>query len=251
MPDKELENSTTDKAPALELPVLPIYKERRMAGQAANGAGNSSYKIKNSYCGILRLSPNSSATLIENNNFTTEEDSVSYINYRDNIEGLIDKQFIRVSSSDGVMLDMRISANAIEYTNLYINGATVTESGIVCYMNDDDVFQLGNLILPTTYNSKPTSSPKPDKIYEPLTRENLKDGYILVNTAEDGQEPNFEFLNGIELIRSFVNDSMNELRSLPTGSIHWMPVSIKQYEELLNRKEQDHRCKQCHVYSFL
>lgn len=232
MPNNELEDSITN-----EVAVLPIYKERRMTGRQDNGAGISSYKIKNSYCGILRLSPNSSATLIENNNFTTEEDSVSYINYRDNIEDLIDKQFIRVSSSDGVMLDMRISTNAIEYTNLYINGAVSTESGIVCYMNDDDVFQIGNLTLPTTYNSKPTSSPKPNKIYEPLTRENLKDGYILVNTAEDGQTPNFEFLNGIELIRSFVNDSMNELRSLPTGSIHWMPVSIKQYEELLNRKD--------------
>lgn len=230
-------NSESEALNEIESAVLPVYKERRISELDSSKTACSSYKIKNSYCGILRLSPNSSSTLIENNNFASADGSTTYINYRDNIKDLIDKQFIRVSSSDGVMLDMRITNNAIEYNNLYVNGAVKTSSGIVCYMNEDDTFRLGNLIFPTTYNSKPTSTPAPDKVYVPLTRENLQDGYILVNMAEDGQPADFQFVNGIELIRSFVTDSMNELRSLPTGSIHWMPVSIKQYEELLNRKD--------------
>lgn len=227
----------------IDNPPIPVLKERKVTGlDAATGLINS-YKIKNSYCGILRLSPNSSGTFNEVNNFEPDENAegIVYTSYIDSVANALKSQFVRVSTSDGIMLDMRISENAIEYNNLYVNGAVKTSSGVVCYMGEDDQFKIGNLIFPTTINSKDTNTNTAhDKLFVPTNRENIKDGYILVNTAEDGMPPVFEYLNAEELISAFVVESMSHMNCLPAGSIHWMPVTIQQYKELLHDSNNEH-----------
>jgi hypothetical protein len=228
----------------LQTPPIPVFIERKMTGIDPSNDLITSYKIKNSYCGILRLSPNSSATLIEDNIFDSTDNNAVFTSYKDSVADYLDSQFVRVSTSDGVMLDMRMTKNAIEYSNLYINGALKTSSGIIAYMRSTGQFKIGNLVFPTTFNAKDTNTTTAhNQIYVPITRENFQRGYILVNTAEDGMAPAFEYLNGEELISNFVADSMSNLKSLPAGSIHWVPITIAQYYSLLSNANNEHNGK--------
>lgn len=219
---------------------IPVYKERIMYG-IKNGE-ESSYKIKDSYAGILRLSPNNSATLLEANNIASTIEEISrYVNYEDSVAYDLEKQFIRVSTSDGVLLDLRISKDAVEYNNLYIQGAAKSNDGIICHLGKNDGFFINNKYLPCTYNSSNTSSlNNADSQYVPLKREGLKEGYILVNTAESGETPVFEYINAYDIINNFVSDTLLQMSALPTGSIHWFPVSISQYQRLLQKTNNYH-----------
>lgn len=219
---------------------IPVYKERIIYG-IKNGE-EASYKIKDSYAGILRLSPNNSATLIESNNLASSNEEISrYVNYEDNVAYDLSKQFVRVSTSDGVLLDLRLSKNAVEYDNLYIQGAAKTDNGVICHLGKNDGFFINNNSLPTTYNSANVSDlNNADSQYVPLKRDQLKDGYILVNMAETGKTPVFEYINAYDIINNFVSDTLLKMTALPTGSIHWFPISIKSYESLLKKSNNRH-----------
>ena len=228
---------------------IPVYKERRMYGVKDNE--ECSYKIKDSYAGILRLSPNNSASLIEANNLVSAEGVSRYVNYEDSITHDLSNQFIRLSTSDGVLLDLRISNNAIEYNNLYIQGALKSDKGIICHLGEDDNFFIDGNAFPCTYNNVNLNEGTPDLQYVPLDREKLNDGYILVNMAESGKQPVFEYVNAYDLINRFVTDSLLKLSLVPTGSIHWMPLTIKQYQELLRKTDNYHNCNSLNADSVI
>lgn len=83
--------------------------------------------------------------------------------------------------------------------------------------------------MPNDCNREDVTSPdkrNPDKQYVPLTRESLEDGYILVNTSEKTGESAFKFVSAYNVVNKFVTDALLKLTVLPTGSIHWMPVTI-------------------------
>lgn len=212
---------------------IPVFKERRMTG------GKTSYLVKDSYKGILRLSPNSAMTLLgTNNGIDLNETTEGTFRYDDSVSTLLNSHFISVSSSDGVELDFKITNNAIEYKNLYILGMLET-SGIVCYTNSGSQFRLGDYNMPVTANKGVPLSEGPSEYEEPSI-EDLEDTYILVNTAEDGEPANFEYQNVQSIIGSIVAEELTKLSSLPTGSIHWVPVNLAQYEQLLKAPNNSH-----------
>lgn len=214
---------------------IPVFKERRMTGTNLATQLDSSYYISDSFAGILRLSPNNNATLLDiNNSIDITSEIENYINFSDSVSALLEKQFITVSTSDGVLLDMRIFNDAVEYSNLYIKGAISIPNAVI-YTGKDSKFTLGNVNMPITYNpALPISDAESE--YTAPTTDDIEDTYILVNVGEDENSSRFEYKTARELIGGFVGDALTKLSALPTGSIHWIPVNIQQYQELLNVK---------------
>ena len=225
---------------------IPVFKERRMTATNKD-SGTLSYNIKDSYAGILRLSPNNTPSLSEKDGHANiSEDLLNYITFSDSVADLLSSQFIRVSTSDGVMLDMRIGADGIEYDNLYVLGALKTPA-VVTYGS----FEMGGNKLPSLYNSRSKVSSGPaltvdnNGIKAPeITVDNLEDTYIPVNIAKDGEPAVFEFKNIVELVGPILEEELSTVSTLPTGSIHWIPVNLEQYEALLNKEGNSHNGSQ-------
>ena len=123
---------------------IPVFKERRMTGTSALDL-EESYFISSSYAGILRLSPNSSSTLLDlNNDITITDEIAEYFYYEDDVTTALNNQFVTVSTSDGVLLDMSIRNDAIQFNNLYVLGALKTPN-LVVYQNENNTFNIGGI----------------------------------------------------------------------------------------------------------
>lgn len=227
-------------------PILPRFKERIMYGNIKNENDaliEKSYPINQSYSGILRISPNSTATLLNKNNSISITDEIKdYVNYSDHVSFALESGFVPVSTSDGVSLDMNIGNRGVEYNNLYVMG-TVRTPSITVYMKDinDSSFTLGTLNMPYKPNTVRTQAVNDGTpIFKevgdgdsPEEREKfLDETYILVNTATGGKS-DFAFKSARTLIKEFIDETLLKLATLPSGSIHWIPVNIKEYNRLM------------------
>ena len=214
---------------------IPVFKERRMTATLDDG-GLSSYNVKDSYVGILRLSPNNVPSLEEQDNYADiSENLLTYASFTDSVTDILPQQMIRISTSDGVLLDMRIGKDEIEYDNLYIRGALKTSS-IITYGS----FEMNGVKMPSTYNTEDPKISDSPALSKPITTENVGEAYVLVNTSKDGEPAQFEYKNARDLINQFIEDALSKLSTLPTGSIHWIPVNLQQYKALLNGEGNKH-----------
>lgn len=214
---------------------IPVFKERRMTGIGVSGM-EESYFISDSYAGILRLSPNSSSTLLDLNdtiNVTNEIEDYFYCN--DDVTSALEKQFVTVSTSDGILLDMSIRNDAVQFNNLYVLGALKAPSMVV-YQTANNVFNINGINMP---NSHLTDSSYIENVPRDWTySDNLDDYYILVNMAADGAPTNFQFIAFNNLLEEFTANMSSDINLLPTGSIHWIPMSITEYEALSKNKSR-------------
>lgn len=218
---------------------IPVFKERRMTGINPENGLLASYYISDSYAGILRLSPNNSATLIDKNSGIEYTDEIKeYLNYEDSIANFLTQQFISVSTSDGVILDMRLSQTGLESSNLYVLGAASLPS-IVTYINDKSEFYVGNIKMPINENAAGLLSENPT-LYTVPTDETIGDTYLLVNEAKDDEVSHFAFKSAKSFIGKIIEDELSRLSGLPTGSIQWIPLTIKQYQELRDKSDNKH-----------
>lgn len=208
--------------------VIPVYKERRMYGINSETELPDSYLISESYAGILRLSPNNSVTL-------SKEDSSEYYTYEDTIKDFLEQQLLQISTSDGIMLDMRISGNEIEYSKLYVLGAANTV-GIVVYTDNKSEFKLGNISMPINANYSAIPSNTSNLYVEP-ERENLSDTYLLLNEIDEKGNSEFVYKNADTFITEVINDAITHVNVVPTGSIHWIPVNLQQYKKLIDKNK--------------
>jgi hypothetical protein len=236
---------------------LPILKERRMIGEDSSGM-ESAQIISNSYAGILRLSPNSSGTLKNvNSSITNTSEIKDYINYDDVVGEYLKRQYITVSASDGSMVDMAISDIGVEYNTLYVRGAVAVTpvysvntpySAVTISINNTD--NLGGLYIngykmPAVYNDKILDVDKDESMFEntfnPYDSSSLDKAYILLNASDE--ETRYEFFRASEIIDTFVKEALLKLKSLPTGSIHFIPLTVKEYVELANADNWLHNNK--------
>ena len=209
-----------------------------MTGKEKESGLITSYLINSSYAGILRLSPNNSATLLGTNSaISLNEVTENLINYTDSTKVHLEKQFLDVTSSDGVLLDMKISQSGVEYNNLYIQGAISIPNAVI-YTNKNSLFKLGDCCLPVGGNKNAMIYDTPTLYIEP-TYSNLDETYILVNIANDGETAKFEYKEVLTLFKELISAELSRLATLPTGSIHWVPLSIHQYEALLKKSNSD------------
>ena len=233
-----------------ELPKLPVFKERRMTGIDPATGNTVSYNINESFAGILRLSPNNSFITNESTNLETgEEPELSFSTFEDTTDEILGEQFLKVSTSDGVPLDFRVSKivkndageiieGGIEYNNLYILGAAKTDEMEV-HIKDDNTFKINNALMPQTLFVSDKELPNGPSLNTSINSKNIKEAYILINNSKD-DTPNFEYINAFELITKFIGDALVKISSLPTGSIHWIPLTIQQYKALLDKEENSH-----------
>lgn len=218
---------STDKALA-----IPKFKDKTTYYQSELGF-ESSYPVSASYKGILRLSPNDTASLAEVDNVQVFNDDVTNIVYKDSIENELETQFIRVSTSDGFLLDCRLGKSSVEFDNLYIIGPAQHER-VILFASDEGSFTLGPTTnLPVLANKNATAMINSDtKIMKDVVAndsENL--AHILV--SHNLTKRVFEYEEIIETIDNAILESLLDLSTEPVGSIHFFPISIQEYEKLL------------------
>lgn len=232
---------STGTEPDIHLNILPLLRERAVYVRD-NGTGqDDSDFINKSFKGILRLSPNDSSSYLEMENHISYNDSnEDYISFEDVINNQFKKQFIKVSTSDGYLLDLRISHNALEYNNLYILGAAKVNNDsnigtLQLYAADNKSFGFGKSFIVSNYNKKALRDGEALGFnrFNPIDDSNIDDAFILVT----GSNGTMDFANANEIVETFVKSALMQLSSVPTGSIHGIPVNIHQYEKLLKKSK--------------
>lgn len=209
---------------------IPVFKERRIYGINEDGKESSHY-INSSYAGILRLSPNDTSILNNESNsgITSTDEIKEYLSYEDGTMDLLGKQFLRVSTSDGILLDMRISADAVEYNNLYVLG-TAEVSSLKLYTSSDNTFSLNGINLPTKPNLEAEIN------IDNITDKN-EETFILINN--NSKKSNFVFKRAKSYIENIIERAFAQLSGLPTGSIHWVPLTLEQYKSFFTDKDEN------------
>lgn len=192
-----------------------------------NGKGKDAAYINESFKGILRLSPNSSGTY---NNASTSIGS-GYTAFQDAISDALKEQYISVSTSDGILLDMRINTEGAEYTNLNVLGNVYGEK-VELYIKNFK-FNLGkNIEMPIAINTLVDASLNTldSYSYKEVDNKNVDSTYILVNESTNKRK--FVYKNANDIIDLFINKKLLEVNIVPTGSIHFVPISPAKYKEL-------------------
>lgn len=214
--------------------VLPVLRERSVyVKDDGYGKDNSNY-INKSFKGILRLSPNDSASYQERESYISYNDTTAdYISFEDDISEQLKKQFIKVSTSDGILLDLRIAKEGVEYDNLYILGAVKTEAPLQLFVKDDKGFKLGATDIICKTNNIFSATERNNKQYAPINDETLDDTHVLINANGRG----LEFVSAKNIINLFVKEALLKLSAVPSGSIHFVPINIKQYDALLKKSK--------------
>lgn len=240
--------------------VLPKYVDKTIYYVNADDT-KYSYAIKSTYKGILRLSPNNGSSLNEDTTvqLTDFSDKNQIITYKDSLNEFLDSgnenyRFVKLSTSDGYFVDMRLNATDVEFDNLYVDGVIsgktetpfnhdnkntillFTETG------NNECFMLGdNTAMPTSANQKMFSEDADPN--DPLDYINSVDykytlggdvdnSAILVAKDINGKRV-FQYKNTSELIEELVQEALMSFHTVPTGSVHFIPVSIEQYISLI------------------
>lgn len=256
---------------------LPIFKDKVMYINATNNKNKleQSYVISASFKGILRLSPNNFNTINERNpiELTIEEDASISSSYSDAIvfeEGAlsstktnadIGERFIIGSDSDGYLVNFRFSDNDLEFDNLGVIGITKTKE-LTIYsddnMTDTQAFILGNTIMPSLPNELDSNrgvlieileqngqyGKKPESYDEiEIDIRGKGDKSYLLHGSKDPKTGmrKFEYKRSQQFIRDVIMETLLSFQSVPTGSIHWFPVTYEQYRMLINQNQYPNR----------
>ena len=214
--------------------VIPKFREKIIYWTTNAGTGVS-YPVSASYKGILRLSPNDDLTLQEQEPIKLYDDGIENY-YRDCIEPAIGQQFIRISSSDGYFVGLRLTQNELEGDNVYVIGPSKFNM-VRLYAKKNKAFHLKkNTALPARVNLNTpaliTSNGNIDKDISGVDTSNPVDqSDILTSRSLDERE--FTYEQTTQLIRQLVIEALMDLATIPTGSIHYTPISITEYVKLL------------------
>lgn len=259
-----------------QLPVrLPVFKDKVMyiSPNKNKNKIEQSYVISASFKGILRLSPNNYNTIYENNpvELTATQDAAISSSYSDAIvfddDALSDtktnadirQRMIIGSDSDGYLVDFRISAMDVEFDNLGVIGITKANDLTIyssARASEKDAFILGNTVMPSLANKLDsnrttllqllneditqgiTDYPENyDEIQIDIRGEGDK-SYLMHGTTDAEGRRTFEYKRSQQFIRDVIMETLLSFQSVPTGSIHWLPVTYHQYQVLVNKGNQ-------------
>lgn len=182
----------------------------------------------------------------------------------------ITQRFIIGSDSDGYLVNFRFSDKALEFNNLGVIGITKTKE-LIIYSNarssDKQALTLGSTIMPSLPNELTSSRTELinllsngkllndeelggnnedykgkypenfDEIQIDITGDGDK-SYLLHGTISPDGQRTFEYKRSQQFIRDVIMETLLSIQSVPTGSIHWFPVTYEQYESLVNKGHQ-------------
>lgn len=213
---------------------IPRFKERTMYWTLPDKNEQFSYEVSESFRGILRLSPNDDGTLEERNSVNLYgEDETLDVYYKDPVDLL--NQFVRASTSDGYLVDLRFGEDSIEFDNLYVIGASFQSQLRVYTKNKESIILDDVTCLPSSYNEKASLGDYKSLSIDHVDIDdetNAADTYILVNRSKEKRVFQFEQIRNI--IDEIIDQSLLDLQTVPTGAIQYTPIDLKQYTEMIS-----------------
>lgn len=162
------------------------------------------------------------------------------------------------SDSDGYLVNFRMSDVSVEFDKLGVIGMTETKKVTIysdCQFSDRQAFTLGNTIMPSLPNeldsnvtdlerelssisgNTKTSTQDWDEIEIDITGDGDQ-SYMLYGYPDNEGRRTFEYKRSQQFIRDIVMEALLSVKSVATGSIHWLPVTYEQYAELVNDGKQ-------------
>ena len=155
------------------------------------------------------------------------------------------------SDSDGYLVGFRLSDQDAEFDNLGVIGITKTGK-LTIYSDADSTYPqaltIGKTIMPSLHNEATNDRAK---IKEILEKYNVNDEYpklpeqwdeieiditgkgdksylLSAHPDSDGNRV-FEYTRSQQFIRNIIMETLLDVQSVPTGSVHWLPVTYEQY----------------------
>ena len=162
------------------------------------------------------------------------------------------------SDSDGYLVNFRLSNENVEFDKLGVIGITKTANLVIysdAQSSDPVAFTLGNTIMPSLPNELENNrteiknnlslisnntklNPEDwDEIVIDVTGEGDK-SYMLYGYPNADNKRTFEYRRSQQFIRDVIMEALLSFQSVPTGSIHWLPVTYAQYKALVNNGKQ-------------
>lgn len=246
-------------------PILPRFKDKVMfiSSKESKHKIDQSYVISSSFKGILRLSPNNTNTTYEKNDIQLSiTDDLNQINYSDAIkfsddaensfksEAAIDKRMIVVSDSDGYIVNFRFSEDDIEFDNLGVIGITQAKRLDVLSTASDkntDILTLNGAKMPSlgnsssiiTYNDKTTFDDWDEQEIR-VTGKHPDNSAIVYGTIGENNKRIWSYKQTSLFVKELIMEALLELETIPTGSVHWFPVTLAQYQALVSENGGRH-----------
>lgn len=267
---------------ANDIPLLPKFKEKVMyiPKEDSKTKIESSYVISSSFKGIVRLSPNNHTTVSEkiiaqlsnadeNALGTTYSDAIVFED--DALESIksdadITRRMIIGSDSDGYLVNFRIGIDDIEFDNLGVIGIQKANELVMMSSKSsfkDEILTLNRTQMPSfAQQVKSCSSTAiPQNLYYYDEKQNTyardnndrldvkkvkvieqgDDSYLLYGTRTGGKRV-FKYKQTQKFIKELIMQALMDLETIPTGSIHWVPVSVEQYKALIETGQRPNIC---------
>lgn len=232
----------------------------------------TSYVISASFKGIVRLSPNNHNTVHERivTQLSIQDEASLGTTYTDAIlfedkalnsiktDADITRRMIIASDSDGYLVNLRISEWDVEFDNLGVIGIHKTRGlNIITTKasNNEPILLLNKSCMPalpqvahpsiqeTVDNKEEKDSPNYKTYLSPspaqfdVRKVNIKgqgdNSYILYGVQGSDNKRIFRYKKSQKFIKDLIMEALLDLETIPTGSIHWLPVTAKQYRDLV------------------
>lgn len=252
-----------------KIPVeLPKFKDKVMyiSSAISDTRLETSYVISSSFKGIVRLSPNNHTIVNENatHQLSVQDENSQGLIYSDAIvfdndvqnamKSVCDitQRMIIASESSGFLVNFRLSDKDLEIDNLGVIGITQSNSMAIYTSSTNTInpntFYIGSKRMPSLANNsgKSTEVLYKDSDFESKKQEErtvyglgnydvrqvkVKDdadkSYLL--TTLNGS---FRFKNTKSFISDLIIEALLSLQTIPTGSVHFVPVTLQQYQAL-------------------
>lgn len=213
---------------------IPKYKEKVITWSTEAGT-KVSFTVSRSYRGILRLSPNDNISLGDYSTTPMFNPEGGDTAYQDSLEPAITQGFIRISTSDGYFIGLRINQYEVESDNVYVIGKS--HHDLLClYSRADNSFKIRpTTSLPGRINADPAAAlDSVNYINKDITDFNLHatDGSF-ISVSHNTEERIFEYEQTAQLMREMIRKAMRTLQAIPPGSIHFVPINIHEYEKMI------------------
>ena len=164
------------------------------------------------------------------------------------------------SDSDGYLVGFRLSDQDAEFDNLGVIGITKTGK-LTIYSDADSTYPqaltIGKTIMPSLHNEATNDRAKImgilseyseysqlpeqwDEIEIDITGNGDKSYLLSAHPDSDGNRV-FDYTRSQQFIRNIIMETLLSVQSVPTGSVHWLPVTYEQYCTLIkgNKDEDD------------
>lgn len=258
---------------------LPKFKEKVMyvSKNDSKTKIESSYVISSSFKGILRLSPNNHTTVNQRiiaqlspqdqkSLGTTYSDAILF---QDNAlqsiksDADITRRLLIGSDSDGYLVNFRIGIDDIQFDNLGTIG--ITKANELTLLSTkasykDEIFTLNGTQMPTFAQSMQSSNAieqdllylQDDGTYTGDVQNYLDMKDVIVTDTGDkshllyGVRSNkrrvFKYKQTQKFIKDLIMEALLDLQTIPTGSVHFVPVNVQQYKALLRTGQRPNIC---------